>query len=55
MAENKADAPPPAPHGEEPQAAEWAPEAEAEGVAPPRKKRRRGGFTIFLAFRSVSY
>ena len=47
MAENNAEAPPPAPHEEEPQAAEWAPEA--EGAAPPRKKRRRGGFTLFLA------
>ncbi|MFY9655714.1 MAG: hypothetical protein WAK01_03875, partial [Methylocystis sp.] len=48
MAENNADAPPPAPQDEAPPVAEWAPESET--AAPiRRKKRRRGGFTLFLA------
>ncbi len=48
MAENNAEAPPPASQEEGSHPAEWAPEA--EGAAPsPRKKRRRGRFTLFLA------
>lgn len=47
MAENEADAPPPAPHEEESQIAGLAPEAES---AAPAKRRRGGhGFTLFLA------
>jgi hypothetical protein len=48
MAETTAEAPPPAPYGEEPQAAEWAPEP-TSAAPTPRKKRRRGRFTLFLA------
>jgi len=48
MAENNADAPTPAPQEEEPQIADLAPEAEGAARI-PRKKRRRGGFTLLLA------